>query len=1104
MDDFSDGDVANNPTWLGDTSVFRVDNNFMLQLYNTSPAANNTSVIYTVSESIDNASWKFEVLLNFTPSSSNYARVYLVSNNNNFTGTLNGYLIELGRSNRKIALCKQTGSTVSEIIASPNDVLNLPINKAYVEVHRDMQGNWTLAFDTSNTFTHLQTVGTLQDTTHRFSKFLGISCRYTSTRAQHFFFDNFEVNGAAYIDTSVFLVEEVTVENDTQLLVHFSKMVDVLSATNIHNYTVLGSLGNPIQAQTTGNLQQIRLTFGNTIPYSTLLQLQISNVTDIFSNALSNNLIPFYRIQKHDIILNEIMFNPNGLVHLPPYRYIELYNHLPFPVQLKNWKIHVGSTARTISQSIIPANGYLVITDSAALELYPFIPTAYLQPFFSLSSTGATVRLWNDKNQTIDSISYKNTFYQDCWAAQGGVSIERINPNDFCQYAYNWKASRAEQGGTPGFPNSFLNTSVAHLKLLRAEVQDSKLIELHFNRPIATNSIPTSTFQITNNLVDSLSAIDANTILLHLSDSLPVNQLIDLQIQNLQDSCLITAPYFITQPIVRYQPQENDIVINELLFRTSPSVALPDVQYIELKNRTSFPIQLKNWRLQINNSSYVLPEKLLPPDSILIIVRQKEPFQNTYSNALTLYTCDAINLSVSGARVSLFSKENKLINSVAYSELWHAPNKKNGGWSLELVDDKASCLGKSAWKSSRDSSGGTPGRTNSWKENITPEEENYITNYGINAHDSIVLYLQQPIMSGTCLISDFLLLPSQIHPQKVDYGTPTMDKIYLKFSEGLQTDQLYHLQIKKTGKNCLGQQITSDTLTFQLAQTIEPKDLLINEILFNPKVGGVDFVEIYNNSEKYIDLKDCYLGNYDTTINEPLNLKSIHTESVYLAPKSYLVLSTNKDTIISHYFTPHPRKGFWNMPSLPTFSNTEGSVSIASYNLKVFDAMVYNEKWHFNLLNEVKGASLERIFFHLPSMQSSNWHTAASTVGYATPAYENSQKGNTTALVDKWIELAEEFISPDLDGYQDQLIIQYKIPESGYLATFKIMTAQGVLVKNLANTTLLAKEGTLLWDGLNENGEKAKTGIHVLQVEFFHPNGQSYLVKKTFVVAAKL
>src|SRR5690606_35130968 len=124
VDNFSDGDVANNPTWLGDTSVFRVDNNFMLQLYNISPAANNTSAIYTVSESIDNATWKFEVLLNFTPGSSNYARVYLVSNNNNFTGALNGYLIELGRSNRKIALCKQTGSTVTELIGSPNDVLS--------------------------------------------------------------------------------------------------------------------------------------------------------------------------------------------------------------------------------------------------------------------------------------------------------------------------------------------------------------------------------------------------------------------------------------------------------------------------------------------------------------------------------------------------------------------------------------------------------------------------------------------------------------------------------------------------------------------------------------------------------------------------------------------------------------------------------------------------------------------------------------------------------------------------------------------------------------------------------------------------------------------
>lgn len=1104
IDDFSDGDLANNPTWLGDSSVFRVDANFMLQLYNTSPASNNTSIIYTSSESIDNATWKFEVRFNFTPSSSNYARVYLVSNTNNFSGSLNGYLVEIGRSNRKIALCKQTGTTVTELIGSSNDVLNLSTNKAYIEIQRDVLGNWTFSFDTSSTFTNLQTVGIVQDTSHRFSKFSGISCRYTSTRAQHFFFDNFIVNGTPYIDTSAFFIEDWSIENDSQLLLHFSKMIDVLTSTNLSNYSASGNLNNPILAQTTSNPQQIRLTFGNIIPYSILLQLQVDNITDIFGNTLSNNLLPFYRIQKQDIILNEVMINPNGLVDLPAYRYIELYNHLPFPIQLKSWKIHVGSTARVISTSTIPANGYLVITDSAALELYPFIPTAYLQPFFSLSSTGATIRLWNQKNQTIDSISYKNTFYQDCSAAQGGFSIERINPHDFCQYAYNWKASRAEQGGTPGYPNSFLNTTYSNLKLLYSDVKNSNLIELHFNRPITSSVLPSSVFQINNNSITTITAIDANTILLHLSDTLPFNQLISLQINNLQDSCLLVPPLSITQSMVRYQPQENDIVINELFFRTSPSIALPDVQFIELKNRTSFPIQLKNWQLLINNSSYVLPEKILPSDSILIIVRQKEAFQNTFPNALTLYTCDAINLSMSGARVSLLSKEGKLINSVAYSEDWHATNKKNGGWSLELIDDKASCVGKNAWKSSRDSSGGTPGRSNSWLETIIVEQENYITNYGINSQDSMVLYLQKPIMDGTCNESDFILQPLQIHPEKVYYSAPSMDKIYLKFPHIFQAKQLYHLHVKPTGKNCLGQSIASDTVTFQLAEFIEPNDLLVNELLFNPKVGGVDFVEIYNNSEKYIDLKDCYLGNYDTTTNEPLNLKSIHSESVYIAPQSLMVLSTNKDTIISHYFTPNPRKGFWNMQSLPPFSNTEGSVSIAAYNLKVFDAMVYNAKWHFNLLNEVKGASLERIFFHLPSMQSSNWHTAASTVGYATPAYENSQKGKTTALVDQWIVLAEEFISPDLDGYQDQLIIQYKIPEPGYLATFKIITAQGVVVKNLANTILLAKEGTLLWDGLNERGEKAKTGIHVLQVEFFHPNGATYLVKKTFVVASKL
>lgn len=1103
VEDFSDFDLSNNPTWAGDTNLFRINSNAMLQLYNLAPSSSNNSYIYTPSESIDNAIWRFETQLDFIPSSSNYTRIYLVSNTSNLAGNVNGYFVDIGRINKKIALCKQSGTTITELIASNNDVLNLAINKALIEVQRDENGNWTLAFDTSNTFTNLQMVGNTQDTTHRFTKFFGIHCRYSTTRAQHFFFDNFNVSGDSYVDTTSFFIKEIDVLNDTQIVVSFSKTPESILATNILNYQTNPNIGNITNAQVQSNPNLVKITFSNIIPLSTLFHLSTQNLTDIFGNALQNNNFPFYRIAKHDLIISEIMAHPNGNTELPTYRYLEVYNRLPFAIHLKNWKIHVGATSRTISEVNIPAQKYFIITDSAAMHLYPSVTSAYLQPFFSLSNNGATIRLRDNKNQVIDSISYTQTFFQDCIAAQGAFSLEKINLMDFCQQEYNWKASKHVRGGTPGFPNEVQSSTFAPLMVKKVEFLNDSSIFIEFSRNIDVASISIANFLIDNNNVHSLEQKSGKVWQINFQHIFEDNLIYNLAINNLQDSCHLVNPLNTSIPIVNYKAQENDIVINEILIRPTPSVGLPETAFIELKNRTPFPISLENWGIQINNSYYSLPFGVIEPDSFILIVRQKEAFQHTFENVNTLYTCSAINLSTSGARVSLFSKEGKLINSVNYLSSWQANNKQNGGWSLELTNADASCLGKKVWKSSRSELGGTPGRSNSWQENIETQVENYITNFGINNPDSIVLYLQQPIMAESCDSLDFTILPNQIFPQKIYYSAPELDKLYLKLPIQLQENTAYQLIIKETGKDCLGNKIAQDTLDLTLAKPIADSELLINEILFNPKQGGFDFVEIYNNSNHSIDLKNIYLGNFDSLLQEPTNQKLIHNESLYLLPQQYFTLTLHKDSVMGQYYTPNHRKGFWNLPTMPSFPNSEGSVSLSSINLKTFDQLHYSEKWHYKLLTDNKGASLERIFFNEPSNYSPNWHTAASTVGFATPSYQNSQMGNYTNFADNWVHLSSEYISPDLDGYQDFLEIFYSIPEAGYLGTFEIYTAEGILVKKICTNELLAQKGVFVWDGLNENGAKAQIGIHILVANFTQLHGKTHFIKKTFVVAGK-
>ena len=68
--------------------------------------------------------------------------------------------------------------------------------------------------------------------------------------------------------------------------------------------------------------------------------------------------------------------------------------------------------------------------------------------------------------------------------------------------------------------------------------------------------------------------------------------------------------------------------------------------------------------------------------------------------------------------------------------------------------------------------------------------------------------------------------------------------------------------------------------------------------MFNPFTGGDDFVEIYNNSEKYLDLYNWKLANWDDGITD--NFKTI-TSHQLMSPGDYIVLSKDSADIQSNY-----------------------------------------------------------------------------------------------------------------------------------------------------------------------------------------------------------
>jgi hypothetical protein len=189
------------------------------------------------------------------------------------------------------------------------------------------------------------------------------------------------------------------------------------------------------------------------------------------------------------------------------------------------------------------------------------------------------------------------------------------------------------------------------------------------------------------------------------------------------------------------------------------------------------------------------------------------------------------------------------------------------------------------------------------------------------------------------------------------------------------------------------------------------------------------------------------------------------------------------------------------MSRLPAYPDDQGTVLLLDGNRKMIDRFAYEATMHFKLLDDLNGVSLERIRLQGDS-SAANWHSAASTVGYATPGYKNSQYFEQTPS-SRFFSTEPKIFTPDDDGEKDFTTINYRTEATGYVTNITVYDANGREVKRLVKNELLGQNGFFQWDGLDEQGRKAPVGYYVLYIELFNLQGQVKAYKETVVVGAR-
>ena len=265
--------------------------------------------------------------------------------------------------------------------------------------------------------------------------------------------------------------------------------------------------------------------------------------------------------------------------------------------------------------------------------------------------------------------------------------------------------------------------------------------------------------------------------------------------------------------------------------------------------------------------------------------------------------------------------------------------------------------------------------------------------------------------------------------------------------------------------------------------------LLLSEILFQPASGEAEYVELYNNSSSSIDLADYHIVRW---IGDSLG-RHYPLPQHTMAPRTYVALTKDEASVKACY---HLAVGASLLEcQLPPYPNSGGSVILSTSDSVVVDRLDYNPSMHSPLLRNKAGVSLERRSFDRPTNEASNWFSASSTAGYGTPGYANSQ--STEWLVEESsFSFSSTIVSPDGDGYQDELEITYRLDNGDLAARAEVYDARGRMVRRLLNNGLLGTHGTLVWDGRGDQGTRLPDGQYIIQITIYNTLGTQQTLRR--------
>jgi hypothetical protein len=989
--------------------------------------------------------WRFQVKYEYEPSGDNTWSVFLLSDTDASqmfpTGTVNGYTFGVNFSGTSdlIQLWKVTNGTASAIINTNYNWQSLigKTKAAGLEIKRTSTGEWSIFIDDDGGFDNLVPIGTPTIDATFTTATYFGICHEFTSSADQLLWFDDIYIGSEILDTNPPIITNITANANNTITVDFNEKVTQATAETLLNYIVNNSLGNPISA-----------VFNTT----TSRQVELT-----FSTTFTNDLENTLTANGISDLNSNLCVDATGTFTFTNIQAVSTIAVTKNQLDIYFNKLVDATTAQTITNYTVD-NGINNPTTATVDGTNGMLVHLTFSSDF-ISETQYSVNIINIKDQTNNTMEETNlpfTFiipkafdiiFNEIMCdinplpngLPGNIYIELYNTSDYDIDMTGWKF-QSENQTAKVFPSTILNSGEYLILCQSANV---------------------SFFTPYGNVAGIISSTDLTTTGRRIQLKTPDGIIIeDVLYSNTwyDDELKEDGGWSLERidPLNFCSENENWTASKDISGGTPGKVNSQKGTYIDITLPEILSVQ------EINSNTIIVTfNKNISYETVYDVLNYNVNNSIGNPSLITINPSDHKILTLNFA--TQFT--DKTIYTITIDNL-----KDNCGNLIETVATE-------------------------FTYNLIFPVEIWGTDKNV-----VKLIFNETVdfTSGTTL-TNYSADNSLGNPEQVVRDNTYPNIIYLQFTNNFPEGETVTLSISNV-KDVNQNNIVPVDMQFMyyIPQT---NDIVINEVLFNPFTGGSDFVEIYNRSEKVIDISKIRLANKDAELNVT-DLVELTYANKNINPGEYQAFTLDKENIILNYFTIDTSKVF-ELSSMPSYSDDAGNVVITTKDTLIIDEFFYIENMHLSLLSSVEGVSLERVNYDKETGDLSNWHSASSSCGFATPGLQNSQFNDIMSSEVNQFTLLPKIFSPDNDGLDDYVNLSYTFDSPGYIANIYIFDANGRVIKRLANNATLNLNGTLFWDGTKDDNTKATSGIYLFYVEVYNEHGTVSIYKEVVTLATR-